>query len=148
VAQWSEKFHVDASMNWSKKSFPVKNEEPSQNPSTCFAEPLLKSTVVMSAKLSTVWICMCPGHVQTIYCLNMYVSRYNFTHGKLSAKLNYKFVWFELCGLALMHRMEAGEALNFARYLLHKAWLLCQFSVSSARAYHMYLQVVQSDSFC
>jgi len=29
-----------------QKSFPLKNEKLSRNPTTCFAEPLLKSTVV------------------------------------------------------------------------------------------------------
>jgi len=43
-------FHNDASTYWSKKSFLLNNEEPSRNPTTCFAghqgfaEPMLKNT--------------------------------------------------------------------------------------------------------
>ena len=45
AARWCKKFHNDASTYRSKKSFSLKNEEPSRNrknsrnPTTCFAEP-------------------------------------------------------------------------------------------------------------
>jgi len=37
-AQSSKQFH-DASTYWSKKSFPLQNEKPWRNPTTCLAEP-------------------------------------------------------------------------------------------------------------
>ena len=46
AARWSKKVHTDASTYWSEKSFPLKMRNPqnSRNPTTCFAEALLKST--------------------------------------------------------------------------------------------------------
>jgi len=130
AARWSKKFHDHASTYWRKKSFPSKtrNPENSRNSITCFAEPLLKSTVLKS--IVSLLLTVISESVRIPSCTGLTVPESKakkfqilfFKHGLIPycwlLSFNTMFeVWDSLCNLRLVEPLIVGGPTSTIIYI-------------------------------